>query len=122
MASEHAAPEHAALAALDAALRDRPAKDGHAFADATQCLVAFRNRLTERRRAGEDVADALEQVNAIISVVLGGHFPLGAVPWPAVEGARAALAKLIGGAGGSAGANAARAAGHGPASSARTNA
>lgn len=116
------ASEHAALAALDAALRDRPAKDGHAFAEATQCLVAFRNRLTDRSRAGEDVAGALEQVNAIISVVLGGHFPLGAVPWPAVERARAALATLIGEAGDSAGAGAARPAAHGPAISACTKA
>ncbi len=98
-APEHAAPEHAALAALDAALRTRPAKDGHEFAQATQCLVAFRNRLTDRQREGKregaDVSTALDQVNALISVVLGAHFPLGTVPWPAVERARAALAKLI---------------------------
>ena len=89
------ASEHEALTALDAALAHRPAKDGHDFSHATMCLVDWRRRLTERLHAGEPVGPTLERVNALISVVLGAHFPLGEVHWPSVEKARELLAEMV---------------------------
>lgn len=88
------ASREAALAALDAALRQKPKKDGCDFSHATQCLVDLRRHLTDRLRAGDDVAAALGQVNGIISVVVGAHFPLGDIHWPSVERAREALERL----------------------------
>lgn len=89
------ASEHAALAALDAALAHRPAKDGHDFSHATMCLVDWRKRLTDRLHKGEPVGPTLERVNALISVVIGAHFPLGEIHWPSVEKARDSLAELV---------------------------
>jgi hypothetical protein len=40
--------------------------------------------------------ERLGRLNAIISVVYGGQFPIGAVPWDKVEQARDAFARLIG--------------------------
>jgi len=39
----------------------------------------------------------LGKVNALISVVLAGHFPLGSVPWPELERARGVLAEITSG-------------------------
>ena len=49
-----------------------------------------------QRKLGQnpDSRRRLEHVNAIISVVLGTHFPLGSVPWDELEKARNWLAKL----------------------------
>lgn len=89
------ASEHEALAALDAALRQKPKKDGCDFSHATLCLTALRQRLTGQLHAGAPVAPRLEQVNGIISVVVGAHFPLGEVHWPSVERARDQLAQML---------------------------
>jgi hypothetical protein len=89
------ASEEAALTALDAALRQKPKKDGCDFSEATEHLVALRRRLTERLRGGEDVTTPLGRVNGILSTVVGAHFPLGEVHWPSVERARDALAELL---------------------------
>ena len=95
MASEQANAEHAALAALDAALRQKPKKNGCDFSAATQHLVVLRQSLTTRLRAGEGVAPVLGSVNGILSAVVGAHFPLGEVNWPSVERARDTLAELL---------------------------
>ncbi|MGU3537672.1 hypothetical protein [Methylobacterium sp. A54F] len=88
-------PGRRALAALDRALAGRPGKDDDAFSEATLCLGAFRDALIRRRRGdAQQGGDALEHLNAVLSVVLAGHFPLGAVPWGEIEAARAWLAAL----------------------------
>ncbi|HET7881486.1 MAG TPA: hypothetical protein VFL55_11415 [Acetobacteraceae bacterium] len=85
-----------ALAELDRVLADRPLKVGHDFSAATRCLVAWRDALTERwREAGaEQERRALERVNAALSVIVGGQYPLGQVPWPAIERVRHDLGAL----------------------------
>lgn len=84
------------LRALDKVLSDRPNKSGHDFSEATRCLTAWRERLAARwRQTGAD-ADRrrLDRVNAAISVIAGGQFPLGDIPWPLIAQARQDMAAL----------------------------
>jgi hypothetical protein len=37
----------------------------------------------------------LDVANSVLSVVIGGHFPLGGVPWPQIEAARNRLAEIV---------------------------
>ena len=87
MASE---PGAAALAGLDRVLAERPHADGHVLSAVAHELSAFRDQLAasgERQRLGH--------VNAVISVVLAAHYPLGDVPWGEMEKARAWLAEAV---------------------------
>lgn len=87
----------AALACLDRALRKKPDVDGQVFSEAAKALSCLRNDLADRQRRDGASADSrrqLEHVNAVISVVLGAHFPLGNIPWAEVEKARGWLAEL----------------------------
>jgi hypothetical protein len=88
---------HEALAAIDKVLADRPDKVGHDFSDATRRLAAWRDALAQRWRHSAESGDrrALERVNAALSVVLGGQFPLGKVPWPEIEKVRQDLSELV---------------------------
>jgi len=92
-----AAEGEAALAALDRAIAARPARDGPAFAAATAHLCRMRDRLVAQGREAGARPPELGLVNAIISTALGGHFPIGTTPWPEIEHARDALARLLGG-------------------------
>jgi len=94
VSSNHA---RAALACLDRALHEKPEVEGHVFSEAAQALSQLRNELADRQRRDGTTAESrrrLEHVNAIISVVLGAHFPLGNVPWAEVEKARGWLVEL----------------------------
>jgi hypothetical protein len=93
MPAEHAVQ---ALQAIDRLLAERPEKVGHDFSDATRRLCAWRDGLVQRWRQtrAEDDRLELERVNAAISVVVGGQFPLGHVPWPEIEIARNDLVAL----------------------------
>ena len=87
----------AAIAALDQLLADRPDKLGHDFSAAMRHLAGWRDALVQRRRhlpLGGD-PDALEQINAAISVILGGQFPLGKVQWPEIARVRLQLSELL---------------------------
>ena len=87
---------HLALEALDRALTHRPDRDGDAFSDATEQLCRFRDVMIADTREGEEAHRAhLGRLNAIISAVLAGHFPLGKTPWPEVETAVGALRELM---------------------------
>ncbi|MBN9563868.1 MAG: hypothetical protein J0H14_24560 [Alphaproteobacteria bacterium] len=89
----------AALAAIDRALEHRPEKDGHDFADAAQHLAMLRDAMTARYGDAPPPPvsrERLARLNAILSVVLGGHFPLGSIPWHEIELARGWLADLLG--------------------------
>ncbi len=85
-----------ALAAIDRLLADRPDKIGHDFSAATRHLASWRDILARRWRhsAAEHDRRALERVNAGLSVILGGQFPLGQVPWPEIERVREDLWSL----------------------------
>jgi hypothetical protein len=93
MPAEHAVK---ALQAIDRLLAERPEKVGHDFSEATRRLCAWRDGLVQRWRQtrGEDDGLELERVNAAISVVVGGQFPLGHVPWREIEKVRNDLAAL----------------------------
>jgi hypothetical protein len=87
----------AALAALDRALDDRPDKIYGDLANAVRCLVRLRDELiAERRRSGGAAGDGrLERVNAILSVVSGGEYPLEGVRRERIEQAREELTRLL---------------------------
>ncbi len=82
-----------ALEAFDRILAHRPDRDGEAFSALTSHLCHMRDQLIASRREGADDAK-LGRLNAIISLALAGHFPLGNTPWPAIEQARGALIAL----------------------------
>lgn len=89
----------ASLEALDKVIADKPHKVGHDFSAAMKHLCAYRDRLITERRGG-DLTEAsrarLTRLNAVISTVMAGHFPLGPVPWQEIEQAREELAGLVG--------------------------
>jgi hypothetical protein len=87
----------AALAEIDKALAGKPRIDGHALSAAAHHLSVLRNGMAEEQREHGETQEArrrLEHVNAVISVVLGVHFPLGSTPWPELEKARDWLVNL----------------------------
>jgi hypothetical protein len=91
-------PGHRALAALDKVLAEKPHREGHDFSETTVALAAFRDGLiAEQRQSGETDRSVarLARLNSVISIVLGGHFPLGSVPWDEIEKVRGWLAELV---------------------------
>jgi len=87
-------PGLVALAALDDIIAARPHADQQLFSKATHCLSAFRDSLIADYRPGHPSATQrarLEQVNAVISILMAGHFPLGETPWRELEESRAWL-------------------------------
>lgn len=85
-----------ALEAIERALEEKPHKEGHTFSAAARHLSALRDSLIARKH--EDEAQArrdLEHVNAVISVILAGHFPLGEVPWDELKLARRWMAEYV---------------------------
>lgn len=97
MAPETIAIGRTALAEVDKILSEKPHKIGHDFSEATRCLTQFRDRLIAHCRhtgPGPD-RERLQKVNAVLAVIVGGHFPLGAIPWPHIEKARALLAQAV---------------------------
>jgi hypothetical protein len=88
----------AALAELDKVLAEKPRKDGHDFSDTTRRLCTLRDQAIAAWRVSGTESDRrrMARINGVISAVLGGHFPLGPVPWPLVEAARRELAALVG--------------------------
>jgi len=89
---------HRALAALDKVLAEKPHREGHDFSETASALAEFRDGLiAEQRKSGETDRSVarLARLNSVISVVLGGHFPLGSVPWDEIEKARGWLVELV---------------------------
>ncbi len=81
-----------ALGYLDAILAQQPRPDQTLFSHCTERLTALRDSLITGRAAPERLA----HVNAVISVVMAGHFPLGPVPWEELRLARQWLAGAVG--------------------------
>jgi hypothetical protein len=82
-----------ATAALDRALRDEPDKVYDDLAEAVRCLVRLRDELITEHRAGGH-HDHLDRCNAILSMVVGGEYPLAGVRRERVQKARDELASL----------------------------
>jgi hypothetical protein len=77
---------------------EKPEKNGHDLSEAARCLTELRDALiAERRAAGpnRESGERLMRLNAVISAIVGAHFPIGAIAWKSVEAARDAFAKLI---------------------------
>ncbi len=83
-------PGAVALAALDTILAQEPEPDQDLFSKSLHCLSVFRDGLIESGQRQN-----LEHVNAVISVVMAGHFPLGKLPWEELHKARGWLAEAI---------------------------
>ncbi len=83
-----------ALNKLDAVLAARPQKDDYVISDTVQALSTFRERLIPLADTATG-RDRLETLNAVLSVVLGAHYPAGETPWPELEKARGWLAGLV---------------------------
>jgi hypothetical protein len=81
-----------ALAAVDKALAEKPHKEGHTFSAAARSLCLVRDSLSARHKDDALRRRWLGHINAVISVVLAGHFPLGSVPWDEIAKARDWLA------------------------------
>ncbi len=96
MAPDPAEPARQALAAIDALLAEKPRKVGIDFSQATRRIVAFRDALIVRNRCAASGPDQtrLEKANAVLAAIIGGHFPLGDVPWGHIEKARDQLAAI----------------------------
>ena len=70
-------------------LAAEPEPDKALFSQCVRQLSAFRDSLiASGERAG------LGHVNAVISLVMAGHFPLGPVPWEELRKARGWLAEV----------------------------
>jgi hypothetical protein len=91
MSADHC---RAAVAALDRALDDRPDKIYHDLAEVIRCLVQLRAELTTRPREGEP-GHRLERCNAILSMVIGGEYPLAGLRRDRLHKARDELASLL---------------------------
>ncbi len=71
-----------ALRAIDEALAGAPQRNGEAFSKALAHFTQARGALYARdRRTTEPGRQQLDRINASISIVLAGHFPLGEPPW-----------------------------------------
>src|SRR5690348_14007146 len=87
-----------ALRMIDKLLAERPEKVGHDFSAATRCLTEFREQLIARIRqhgGTETDRDRLARVNSVLSAIVGGHFPIGSVPWTTIEKARESYLRLL---------------------------
>jgi hypothetical protein len=87
-----------ALQAIDRALADKPVKHSHHFAVALEKLNLFRDDLLRHQRSFPPNQAGLERrmrLNGVISVIVGGEYPVGPLPWQEVEKARNAYARLL---------------------------
>ena len=81
-----------AVELLDKLLAERPEKPGSEFSEATRCLTEYRDELIGQYRAGTLPRARLDVINAVLSIVVSAHFPLGPVPWEKLQMARRQLA------------------------------
>ena len=90
-------PGRKALHELDKVLAAKPPQDGQAFSAATKAISALREEViaTLRRNDSAGRRKTLSHLNAVLSVVLGGHYPLGQVPWDELHKARGWLEDIV---------------------------
>ncbi len=87
-----------ALHALGRALEDRPDKVYDDMVAAVRCLVRLRDTLINERRAGKGTPEhdeRLRRVNAVLSMAVGGEFPLVGVRKERIKKARDEVEELL---------------------------
>ena len=91
-------PGRKALQHVARILEQRPKKDDHELSYLTRCLGDFRAELIDKQN-GEGATHAdrtrLSHLNAILSVAMAMHFPIGNPPWEEFEKMRAWLTTLV---------------------------
>lgn len=91
-------PGRTALKHFARILEQKPLRDDHELSRAALCLSRFREELIGvQRGAGASLKDRerLSRLNAIISVVMGLHFPLDNPPWEEFGRADAWMKDLV---------------------------
>lgn len=84
------------IAALDEALASAPKRNGDAFSKAVRSLSAFRDEIIATEgRTTENSRRRLVRINAVLSLVMAGHFPLGAPPWDEIRKTRGWLTEML---------------------------
>ena len=83
-----------ALRYLDDILAAEPRADQHLFSCCIQALTRLRDGLADAQAREGGTRPSLQHVNAIISVVMAGQFPLGKLPWQELHTARSWLAAV----------------------------
>ena len=85
-----------ALAAIDEALASAPKQNGEAFSRAVRALSVYREEViaADGRKTVES-RQRLVRLNAILSMVMAGNFPLGEPPWDEIRKTRGWLAEMI---------------------------
>lgn len=84
-----------AVAALDRALHERPDQLYGDLAHAVRCLVALRDALIADGRAGApDAGNRLQRANALLSLVVGGEYPVAGLHRDRLQQARDGLDRL----------------------------
>lgn len=79
-------------------LEQKPTKDDHELSALTRCLAPFREELIEKNRGeapSPEARECLMHLNAIVSVVMAMHFPIGQPPWEEFAKAQAWLETLV---------------------------
>lgn len=100
MSSELCGSAQDAVAKLSNLLRNHPAEPAEELTEAVRCVVALRDRMIEMRRRGTMTPgqdQRLRQVNAVISAIVAGEFPLMGIRWKRIEGARDLLKEVLAG-------------------------
>jgi hypothetical protein len=87
-----------AVGTLDHLLRNHPAEIAEELSDAVRCVITLRDSMIDHRdqygRTPEKDAQ-LQRVNAVISAIVAGEFPLMGIRWKRIEGARDLLKQVL---------------------------
>lgn len=98
MASDAGPSGQQVLQHLDKLLGEKPDRISHDFSEATICLTKYRARVINRLREKGSPAEArgrLGRLNAVLSVVVGTHYPVGSPKWEHLEKARDSFATVM---------------------------
>ena len=91
-------PGRKALQHFERVLEQQPKKDDHELSVLTRCLGALREELIALNRsasASAETRECLAHMNAVVTVAMGMHFPLGPPPWGEFEKAKHWLQSVV---------------------------